>query len=364
MSGVKLAVLVAVLAAVVATIVTSAFFVGAGYGPRERSDASAASAPRSTIAGSGLDVQGILERTEASVVAIHTGQTTSRGVFGGAGTGIVLSADGLILTNAHVVGSMGDIKVTLSNGVEYDAELVGSIPDDDIALIRARGVTNLKPAELGSSEDLRVGDEVLAIGNALNLGGKPTVTLGIVSAKDRTIQAPNITLEKLIQTDAAINPGNSGGPLINSAGQVVGVNTAIISDAQNIGFAIPIDLVKPLIEDIRNGKAPVTLDSAFLGVSSTSVEDVTDAVLDAFGVRAKRGAFIQDVTPGSAAFESGLREGDVITRVDGRDIESSSDVVTVVRSKKPGDKITIEYERRGRVSTVEVTLKSRRDSGG
>ncbi|MCX7619390.1 MAG: trypsin-like peptidase domain-containing protein [Acidimicrobiales bacterium] len=362
-SSVKVALLAAVLAAAVATIVTSAFFLGAGYGPSEARD-RAVTMPRSTVAGRGLDVQSILERTEESVVAIHTGTTTSRGVFGGAGTGIVLSSDGLILTNAHVVGSLGDIRVTFSNGLEYDAELVGSIPDDDVALIQARGVSGLEPAELGSSENLQVGDEVLAIGNALNLGGKPTVTLGIVSAKDRTIHAPNITLEKLIQTDAAINPGNSGGPLINAEGQVVGVNTAIISDAQNIGFAIPIDIVKPLIEDIRNGRATVTLDSAFLGVSTTAVGDVNEAVIDQYGIRTNHGAFIQDVTPGSAAAAGGLREGDVITSIDGTEVKSSSDLGALIRSKQPGDTVTIEYERRGMRSRIEVTLKSRRDSGG
>ena len=188
------------------------------------------------------------------------------------GSGIVLSADGLVLTNAHVIGSVGDITVVLSDGSEHPATLVGASPDDDLAVIQVQDVDeDLVPAELGSSDDLQVGDEVIAIGNALNLGGEPTVTRGIVSAKDRDLNAEGVTLEGLIQTDAAINPGNSGGPLVNAAGQVVGMNTAIVADAQNLGFSIAIDVARPIIEDLKAGEGQVTPDQAFLGVSSTDV---------------------------------------------------------------------------------------------
>ena len=152
------------------------------------------------------------------MVTLQTGQSSGDAVFGGAGSGVIISDDGLVLTNAHVIAGSTQLRVTLSDGRVFDAELVGSSPDDDIALIRLDGAQGLEPAELGSSDGAAVGDEVVAIGNALNLGGPPSVTRGIVSAKDRVIEAPNVTLRGLLQTDAAINPGNSGGPLLDVAG--------------------------------------------------------------------------------------------------------------------------------------------------
>ncbi len=211
-----------------------------------------------TTAEGALDIQSILAKVQPSVVTIKTSASTSEGVFEGAGSGIVLSEDGLVLTNAHVVGSSGDVSAILFDGSEHDATLVGSFPEDDVALIQLEDAENLVPAELGSSDDLQVGEQVIAIGNALNLGDEPTVTLGIVSALDRTIESPGVTLDQLIQTDAAINPGNSGGPLVNAAGQVVGMNTAIIDDAQNIGFAVAIDPARPLIEDLKDGEGDIT----------------------------------------------------------------------------------------------------------
>ncbi len=241
---------------------------------------------------------------------------------------------------------------------------MGSFPDDDVALIQIKDATGLKAAELGSSNDIRVGDPVVAIGNALNLGGQPSVTEGIVSAKNREIQAAEGTYKNLIQTDAAINPGNSGGPLINGGGQVVGINTAIIKDAQNIGFAISIDAVKPLIEDLKNGKGAVTPDTAFLGVSTQSIIDVNDATIEKYKVTRDDGAFVSDVVPGSGAEAGGLQPGDVIAKIDGQDITSAADVGTVIRKKKPGDRVEIEYEREGQKQTATVTLKSRADGGG
>jgi len=183
-----------------------------------------------------------------------------------------------------------------------------------------------------------------------------------VSAKDRTIQAPNLTLRNLLQTDAAINPGNSGGPLLNAAGEVVGINTAIISDAQNIGFAIPIDTVKPLIDDIRSGNATITLDTAFLGVSSTSIGDTSQATLDEFEVTADAGAFVREVQAGSAAAAAGLEVGDVIVSVDGDEVTSSTDVVEIIRSHDAGDELVLQVERRGETVELRATLGSRRDT--
>ncbi|HEX4901737.1 MAG TPA: trypsin-like peptidase domain-containing protein, partial [Acidimicrobiales bacterium] len=203
-------------------------------------------------AGGVVDVGAVLSAVEPSVVSIETRSSIAEGQAG-AGSGIVLTADGLVLTNAHVIAGLNEIQVGLFGGERAPATLVGSFPEADVALIQVEGRDDLVPATLGSSAELDVGQEVIAIGNALNLGGRPTVTRGIVSALGRSLSAEGITLSNLIQTDAAINPGNSGGPLVDAAGQVVGVNTAIIGDAQNIGFSIAIDTVKPLIEEIRAG---------------------------------------------------------------------------------------------------------------
>ncbi len=237
--------------ALVAAIVTGALFL-----TFDRNDTPAAAPPSSRLEGSsGLDIQALLAKAQPSVVTIHTDESSAAGgQNGGAGTGVIVSADGDILTNAHVVARAQTVRVTLDDGTEYPADVVGSFPDADVALVHVQGASDLTPAELGNSSEARVGDEVVAIGNALNLGASPSVTRGIISALDRIIEAPDVTLRGLIQTDAAINPGNSGGPLLDAAGEVIGINTAIAADAQNIGFAIPIDDIKPLIDELRQGR--------------------------------------------------------------------------------------------------------------
>ncbi len=342
----------AVVAALVATGITLA--LDDDPAPVSRSVAT----PLTTGSGA-LDIQGILAKVQPSVVAIETSQTTSRGVFEGAGSGVVLSADGLILTNAHVIGNLGAMTVVLPDGSQHDAGLVGASPDDDLAVIRITGVDGLTPAELGSSDALRVGDEVIAIGNALNLGGEPTVTRGIVSAKDRDLDAQGVKLQGLIQTDAAINPGNSGGPLVNAAGQVVGINTAIVADAQNLGFSIAIDHARPIIDELQVGNGSVTPNQAFLGVSSMDVQALSDAVRTRFAVIGNSGAFITEVVPGSAAATAGLQVGDVILRIDGEDVGSSPDVRTIVTDHEPGDEISLQVVRAGQELTIEVTLGRR-----
>ncbi len=315
---------------------------------------------RTAGAGSGrVDVEGVLKSSEASVVTIETGATS--GVFSGAGSGFIVSKDGLIVTNNHVIAGAENIEVHFFDGSSAKAALVGSFPDDDIAMIKASGRTDLKPARIGSSDALHVGDDVVAIGNALNLGGQPSVTLGIVSAKDRSISSGAIRLQHLIQTDAAINPGNSGGPLVNADGEVVGINTAIVQDAQNIGFSISIDAVKPLIEQLRNGKGEINPDTATLGVTSLDVSDpqLTAQVLRQYGVKANRGAFVTEVVPGSAAAKAGLQQGDVITSIEGRPVTGTQDVGQAIRGRNPGDKVEITYERQGQESTTTATLDRR-----
>ena len=314
-----------------------------------------------TTSDGALDIQGILAKVQPSVVAVETSGSTQEGPFEGAGSGIVLSADGLVLTNAHVIGSIGDITVVLSDGSEHPATLVGASPDDDIAVIQVQDLDeDLVPAELGSSDDLQVGDEVIAIGNALNLGGEPTVTRGIVSAEDRDLSAEGVNLEGLIQTDAAINPGNSGGPLVNAAGQVVGMNTAIVADAQNLGFSIAIDVARPIIEDLKAGEGQVTPDQAFLGVSSTDVSELTDDVRANFEIEVDEGAFVTEVVPGSAADEAGLEAGDVIVAIDGDEVTESSQVREQILDKEPGDTVEITIVREGEEQTVEATLGAAR----
>ena len=318
---------------------------------------TATQTPITTAAG-GVDVGGVLSSVEPSVVSIETRSALLDGQAG-AGTGIVLTADGLVLTNAHVIAGLNEIQVGLFGGERAPARLVGSFPESDIALIQIEGESDLVPAELGSSAGLQVGEEVIAIGNALNLGGRPTVTRGIVSALDRSLSAQGITLSNLIQTDAAINPGNSGGPLVNASGQVVGVNTAIIGDAQNIGFSIEIDTVKPLIEEIRAGGGDVRGDQAFLGVNTTDVSEETDVVRDQFDITLDEGAFVQSLVPDSAADEAGLEPGDVITAVNGEATPDSASVGAVIRRLAPGDEITITVVRGGDERAVTVTLGQR-----
>ncbi|MEO6318703.1 MAG: trypsin-like peptidase domain-containing protein [Acidimicrobiales bacterium] len=314
-----------------------------------------------TTSEGGLDIQAILKNVQPSVVTIRTSSETSQGMFEGAGSGIVLSAEGLVLTNAHVIGAIGDITVVLSDGSEHAATLVGSSPDDDLAVIQLEGVEGLVPAQLGSSDDLQVGDEVIAIGNALNLGGEPTVTRGIVSAKDRDLAAEGVALEGLIQTDAAINPGNSGGPLVNAAGQVVGVNTAIVADAQNLGFSIAIDRARPIIDDLEAGEGDVTPDQAFLGVSSTEISELTDEARENFDLAVDEGAFVTEVVPGSAADDAGLEVGDVIIEIDGEAVAAASAVREVILDKEPGDQVSITIIRAGEEQTLDVELGRRGD---
>ena len=224
-----------------------------------------------------------------------------------------------------------------------------------------KGAGELVPAELGSSDVLQVGDEVIAIGNALNLGGGPTVTRGIVSAKDRDLSAEGVSLQGLIQTDAAINPGNSGGPLVNSAGQVVGVNTAILPDAQNLGFSIAIDHARPIIERIEAGDGQVTPDQAFLGVSSSEVADLTPDVRSRFAIEVDEGAFVTEVVPSSAADRAGLQPGDVIVKIDGTAVKAATDVRAMILDKKPGDTVSITIVRAGATKTLKATLARRGD---
>lgn len=307
----------------------------------------------SKIARTG-DVQEILSKIEPSVVSIRT-RTLSLGDFlrpvpgQGAGTGFVIASDGVIVTNNHVIAGAQSIEVVFADDRKMPARALGRDPATDLAVLKV-DASDLPVATLGDSSALRVGDDVIAIGNALGLQGGPTVTRGIVSAQDRTITAENGTrLEHVIQTDTAINPGNSGGPLVNSAGEVVGINTAVAGDAQNIGFSIAINAAKPIIEELRQG---TTRTRPFLGVKMFSL---TPSIAAELGLKTDSGALVADVTPGSAAEVGGLANGDVITAIDGKEVKAAEDVTSAVNEHKPNDEIKVGY-RRGE-ETREATVK-------
>jgi len=348
-----------VVGAVIAALVASGLVLATDDDRVTTGGPSSTTAPPASGGASGtLDIQQLLEAAQPSVVSINLsvgGQPVS------AGTGFVVDESGLIVTNAHVIDGAEDISVTFFDGSALGAELVGAFPDDDVAMVRVDGKEGLEAATLGSSEDLRVGEDVVAIGNALGLGGKPSVTLGIVSAKDRDVSAPGIALQDLIQTDAAINPGNSGGPLFNADNEVVGINTVVAAEAQNIGFALAIDSVRPLIDDLRDGGGDINPDQAFLGTSTVPVSspDIPPEVLDQFGITGTAGLLVTAVTTGSAADEAGLEIGDVIVDADGESTDSTDVLSGLIRNKQPGDDITLTTERAGQAREITVTLGRR-----
>ena len=352
--------LVGALAGAVVAALVSFGIVSATDGDGDERGRSAA--PVSVANGQALDVHAVLAAVQDAVVAINVEGIGQLGPSQGAGSGMIISSDGLVVTNNHVIEDATSISVTLADGRDAAADLVGSIPSNDVALIRIRDAEDLSTVVFGSSSDLRVGDPVVAIGNALGLGGTPSVTAGIVSALGREISQP-IALDDLVQTDAAIYPGNSGGPLVNAAGEVVGVNTAVAPNAtgggaENLGFAISIDQLKPLIEELKEGGGEVAI-GAFLGVRSVDLDDLLPAVLDRFGIDLDRGAFVGEVVSGSAAEDAGLQAGDVITAIDGEEISSAADVGEVIAALEPGDEVELTIVRDSRERTIRATLGSR-----
>lgn len=297
-----------------------------------------------------------------SVVSIRTDNPTRRGLVQGAGTGIIVSKDGYVVTNKHVVDGASGATVTGSSGEIYDkVKVVGTDPLNDVAFLKIENVNDLKPAELGESSTLRIGQTVVAIGNSLGQY-QNTVTSGIVSGLGRPVAAQSQdgsqaeSLSDLIQTDAAINPGNSGGPLVNLSGQVVGINTAVASDAQGIGFAIPINAVKGLLEGVlKDGK----VERAFLGVSYV---DITPAVAKERKLSVKRGALVASSRSGPAvqkdgpADKAGIKDGDIITKVGDLEVGQSGGVSSLVAEYRPGDTVKITLLRDGKEEVVNVRL--------
>jgi len=262
------------------------------------------------------------------------------------GTGFVISEKGLIVTNNHVVEDVEKIEVVFSDGTRSQAEIVGTDPKTDIALIRAKAKRTYVPLRLGDSDALLPGDWVIAIGNPFGLDH--TVTVGIVSATGRDIgQGP---YDDFIQTDAAINPGNSGGPLLNLAGEVIGINSAINPQANTIGFAVPINMAKEILPQLEaNGRVV----RGWLGVG---VQPVTPDLADALGLETQEGALVSQVTPGSPAAEAGLERGDVIVRLAGRPVERMRELPRAVAATPPGTKVELEVIHNGKRETKTVKI--------
>lgn len=304
-------------------------------------------------------VQDVAETVLPSVVRIDV----RSGQGGGSGSGIVLSSDGQILTNEHVIAAAGegaDITVSFDDGSRASATVLGSDPLTDTAVIQAEGVEGLTPATIGKSEDLRVGQAVVAIGSPFGLDA--TVTSGIVSALDRPVgvasdASGDATIYPAIQTDAAINPGNSGGPLVDTFGNVVGINSSIRTSGSTsgaggsigLGFSIPIDEVLPIVEQMAAGEEPT---HARLGIS-VSDAGITEGQS---GAEAVIGALVREVGEDSTAGAAGLETGDVVVRVDDTMITGSDSLVATIRSYRPGDTVTLTFVRDGEERSVELEL--------
>ena len=272
----------------------------------------------------------------------------------GVGSGFVLSREGYIVTNNHVVEDADQIKVKLANGNEYDGKVVGRDPKTDLALVKIDGSAELHPLTLGNSDELKVGSWVVAIGSPFGL--EQTVTAGIVSAKGRVIGSG--PYDNFIQTDASINPGNSGGPLINTKGEVVGINTAIIASAQGIGFAIPVNMAKEIAPQLQE-KGHVT--RGWFGVS---IQEVTPELMKSFGLKEKKGALVSEVIPGSPAEKAGIEQGDVIMEFDGKAVADSQDLPRMVASTPIGKSVNIKLwrnektlDRQVKVGEMEETVE-------
>ncbi len=316
------------------------------------------------------DVAAVANKVAPSVVSILTKSQASSSSYyysmeqEGAGTGIIISKDGYILTNNHVIDGANTVSVVSADGTTYDnVKIIGRDPLNDVAFLKIGNVSDLPAAELGDSKTVKIGQNVVAIGNALGQY-QNTVTSGIISGTGRSVEAStdgtangaSESLTDLIQTDAAINSGNSGGPLVNMAGQVIGINTAIASDANSVGFVIPISSTKGVIAGVlENGK----VSRAYLGVRYLSV---TADVAKKYNLAVKQGAYVLAdgsdgaVVAGGPADKAGIKDKDVITKVNGVEIGAQGSVATLVGEYKPGDTVELTILRDGKTLSVKVTL--------
>ena len=360
------------LVGLLVALVLTAAACGGGGGPSPTATATAAptltatptatASTTPTVSGAGLSTQEIVKRLRPSVAHILT-EGASLDVFGqvqpteGVGTGIIIDTLGHIVTNNHVVSLDGGrpaqrITVTLSDGRKLPASLVGGDEPTDLAVLQIEA-QDLTPAVLGDASRLEVGEEVVAIGHALNLPGGPTVTRGVVSAKDRLIQEDPYMIPGAIQTDAAINPGNSGGPLVNSAAEVVGITTQVIrGTAEGLGFAISIDTAKPIVQElIAKGR----VERGILGIR---LINITPEIAQEFDLPVPSGVGIGSLDPTGPAARAGLQPGDIVVSIAGDDVNNSGDLIRILTEHKGGETVTVEYYRDGQRQEVDVTLGS------
>ena len=268
------------------------------------------------------------------------------------GSGFIIDKDGYIVTNNHVIADADEIKVKLNSGKEYDAKIIGRDPSTDIALIKIKADSNYSVVNLGDSDVLKVGEWVVAIGSPFGL--EHTVTAGIVSAKGRVIGSG--PYDDFIQTDASINPGNSGGPLINMKGNVIGINTAIIASGQGIGFAVPVNMAKGVIKQLKE-EGEVT--RGWLGVG---IQDINDEMAEYYGVKGKKGAMVSEVFPGDPADKAGIRTKDIILEVNGEKIETSRELTRIIAGFHVGEVVKITVLRDGKEKTFTVKIAKREET--
>ena len=323
------------------------FVVGQDSSTPVASPTKTTTVPAQPVSVSTGSIGDLVEAARPSVVSVRQ-EVTQTGPLGtsqgqAAGTGFVLSADGYIVTNNHVIADGDSPVVTFADGTSEQATIVAGDPSRDLAVLRVDRA-DLVPLAVGDSDELRLGDQLIAVGYALDLNGEPSVTAGILSAKNRTITEENgAQLVNLLQTDTAINPGNSGGPLLNGRGEVVGINTAIAGQAQNIGFAIAITPVMDVIDSLRGGSVP---DRALMGVTAQPSGE-------GLGVE------VIEIAEGSGAADSSLRVGDVIVAVDDTDITDPTSLGAAIAGYQPGDTVTVTAERNGSTQEISVTLGTR-----
>lgn len=312
-------------------------------------------------------ITSVADKVSPSVVSIVTDVTTQT-IFGAAtqqaaGTGIVVSKDGYILTNRHVVSSASKVQVVMADGTTHeDVQVVGTDPLNDVAFLKIDGVSDLRAATLGDSSTVRIGQEVIAIGNSLGQY-QNTVTSGIISGKGRPVSAGDgsggstESLTDLLQTDAAINPGNSGGPLLNVSGQVIGMNTAVAANAQGIGFAIPINATKGTLKSVLAGKG---VQRAYLGLRYVPL---TAAVAKQYNLSVTEGAYVvggensaTGVVSEGPADKAGVKDKDIITKINGLTVGRQGGVSSLIGEYAPGDTVELVIVRDGRELTTKVTL--------
>lgn len=373
------------LGSVFLVLVSAAAGFGGGWvGSNAQSNDSLSTKTSQQIISSESDlVSSIAKEVGPSVVSINViSQTTTSGFFGlesarqeSAGTGFIVSKDGVVVTNRHVISGAEEVSVTLSDGTELDdVEIIGQTADSDpldVAFLKIKDTKgkDLQVAKLGDSSQMAVGHKVVAIGNALGQF-QNTVTTGIISGYGRDVQASDgsggglETLQNLFQTDAAINQGNSGGPLVNTSGEVIGVNTAVAgAGAQNIGFAIPINDIKGLITSVlEEGK----LVRPYLGVRYVSLTDDMAAQLD---INTKRGAYIvpeedgqRSIVPDSPADKAGLQPKDIITKINGSKIDERNSLTSLIGQHKVGDEVTLTVIRDDKEQEIKVMLEAAPDN--